>query len=145
MSWLPQTPTEPYWECPEAKFAHLVMATDDPRAWKALEQVAKRSDVGLPMEFLNPMDYTYVGDRHRRQRLEFLAAFLDDADVPDRKARPEMFSGPHTGFTFERVAVQDFAAMKIASLLDMPDRPDRDWTPRQWEKLRRPVKEALHR
>ena len=125
MSWLPQTPTEPYWECPEAKFAHLVMATDDPRAWKALEQVAKRSDVGLPMEFL--------------------AAFLDDADVPDRKARPEMFSGPHTGFTFERVAVQDFAAMKIASLLDMPDRPDRDWTPRQWEKLRRPVKEALHR
>ena len=116
-----------------------------PRGWQALEKVAKRSDVGLRMEFMNPMNYTYLGDRNRRQRLQFLAAFLDDPAVPDRSANPEKFSGPHAGFTFERLSVQDLAAMKIASLLQMPDRPDRDWTPQQWKMLRKKVKEALQR
>jgi hypothetical protein len=142
---LPKTPTEPYWKCPEAAFAHLVLATDDARAWKTLEKVAKRSDVGLRMEFMNPMDYSHLGDGHRQQRLEFLAAFLDDTEAPDLKAKPELFEGPHAGFAFARLTVQDLAAMKIASVLEMPDRPDRDWTPEQWEKLRTQVKQALRR
>jgi hypothetical protein len=142
---LPKTPTEPYWACPEAAFAHLVLATDDPRAWKMLEKVAKRSDVGLRMEFMNPMNYSYIGERQRQQRLEFLAAFLDDDEAPDVKANSKMFIGPHAGFTFERLTVRDLAAMTIASILEMPDKPDRDWTPQQWEKLRSQVKEKLHR
>jgi len=140
---LPKTPTEPYWKCPEAGFAHLVLATDDPRAWKMLEKVAKRSDVGLRMEFMNPMNYSYIEDRQRQQRLDFLAAFLDDAEAPDVKANPEMFSGPHAGFTFARLEVRDLAAMIIASILGMPDQPDRAWTPQQWEKLRAQVMQAL--
>jgi hypothetical protein len=140
---LPKTPTEAYWSCPEAAYAHLVLATDDPRAWELLEKVAKRSDVGLRMQFMNPMNYSYVGDRQRQQRLKFLAAFLDDAEAPDVKAKPEMFSGPHAGFTFRRLSVQDLAAMQIASILEMPDHPDRDWTPEQWEALRKKVKEAI--
>jgi hypothetical protein len=56
-----------------------------------------------------------------------------------------MFSGPHAGFTFVRLAVRDVAAMTIASILGMPDRPDRDWTPGQWEGLRARVKQALKR
>jgi hypothetical protein len=83
---LPKTPTEPYWKCPEAAYAHLVMATDDPKAWEMLEKVAKRSDAGLRMAFMNPMNYSYVEGRQREQRLRFLAAFLDDADAPDFKA-----------------------------------------------------------
>jgi hypothetical protein len=140
---LPKTPAESYWSCPEAAYAHLVLATDDPKAWELLEKVAKRSDVGLRMEFMNPMNYSYVGERQRQQRLKFLAAFLDDAESPDVKAKPEMFSGPHAGFTFARLSVQDLAAMKIASILEMPDQPDRNWTPEQWEKLREKVKQAL--
>ena len=139
----PKTPTEPYWGCPEAAFAHLVIGTDDARAWKMLEKVAKRSDVGLRMEFMNPMNYTYIGDRQRKQRLEFLATFLDDAEAPDVKANPKMFDGPHAGFTFERLEVRDLAAEKIASILGLPDRPDRNWTPEQWQKLRSKVKENL--
>src|SRR5262249_4030649 len=78
---LPKSPTEPYWRCPEAGFAHLVLSTDDPRAWTMLEKVAKRSDVGLRMEFLKPMNYRYAETRQRQQRLKFLAAFLDDAEA----------------------------------------------------------------
>ena len=100
-----------------------------PEPGKMLEKVAKRSDVGLRMEFMNPMNYSYVGDRQRKQRLKFLAAFLDDAEAPDCEANPKMFSGPHAGFTFTRLAVRDLAAMKIASILEMPDQPDRNWTP----------------
>jgi hypothetical protein len=139
---LPKTPTGPYWKCPEVTFAHLVKETDDPRPWKLLAKVAKRSDVGLRMEFLNLL---HNDDRQRRQRLEFLAAFLDDAEAPDVKANPEMFSGPHAGFTFRRLAVRDLAAMRIASFLELPDRPDRDWTPQQWEQLRKKVKGALNK
>jgi hypothetical protein len=140
---LPKTPAGPYWSCPEAAFAHLVLKTDDPRAWAKLEKVAGRCDVGLRMEFLNVMNYSHLGKRHRKQRLAFLAAFLDDAEAPDVASNPKMFDGPHAGFTFRRLAVRDLAAMQIASLLQMPDRPDRTWTPGQWKKLRHRVKESL--
>jgi len=142
---LPKTPTEPYWKCPEAAYANLVMDTDDPKAWNLLEKVAKRSDVGLRMQFLNSMTYTWIGDRQRKQRLDFLAAFVDDAAAPDFQANPKMFEGPHAGFMFTRLEVRDLAAMQIASILKMPDQPDKDWTPEQWEKLRKKVKEALKR
>jgi hypothetical protein len=122
---------------------HLVLATDDPRAWKLLEKVAKRSDVGLRMELLAHMNNGYAGDRQRQQRLDFLAAFLNDAEAPDVSSRPEMFSGPHAGFTFRRLGVRDLAALELALMLNMPDRPDRDWAPQQWEKLRNKVKDAL--
>jgi hypothetical protein len=142
---LPRTPTKPYWGCPEAGFAHLVKNTDDPRAWTVLEKVAKRSDVGLRMELMGPMDYRCGGDGHRQQRLEFLAAFLDDAEVRDVNSNPKMFDGPHAGFTFARLEVRDLAAMQIASIIEMPDQPDKNWTPEQREKLRKKVKEAVKR
>ena len=140
---LPPTPMEPYWKCPEAKYAHLVMATDDVRAWRTLEKVARRSDVALRMEFMNPMNYSYIGDRQRQLRLDFLASFLDDASAPDVEANPRMFDGPHAGFTFPRLEVRDLATIEIASIFDMPDRPDRTWTAEQWTKLRTQVKERL--
>jgi hypothetical protein len=140
---LPKTPTESYWSCPEAAYVHLVLATEDARAWMMLEKVAKRSDVGLRMEFLNHMHNGYAGDRVRQQRLDFLAAFLDDAEAPDLKANPKMFDGPHAGFTFRRLEARDLAAMTIASILGMPDAPDTNWTPEQWKNLRKQVQDKL--
>src|SRR6266849_228176 len=97
------------------------------------------------MEFMNTMNSSYIGERQRQQRLEFLAAFLDDDESPDVRANSKMFIGPHAGFSFRRLTVRDLAAMTIASILEMPDKPDRDWTPQQWEKLRSQVKENLRR
>jgi hypothetical protein len=142
---LPRTPKEPYWTCPEGNFAHVVLTTDDPQVWKTFETVAKRSDVGLRMQFMDPMDYTYVGDRQRAQRLAFLAAFLDDVEAPDIAADPKRFDGPHARFVFEHLEVRNLAAMKIASILDLSDKPNRDWTAKQWDDLRQRVKERLKR
>src|SRR5262249_1041942 len=89
---LPKTPTDPYCRCPEATVTQLVLATDDPGAWKMLAKVAKRSDVGLRMEIIQKLGYSDLGDRQRQQRLEFLASFLEDVEAPDVKANPEMFS-----------------------------------------------------
>ncbi len=139
----PPTPKEAYWRCAEAAYTHLVVATDDERAWRMLEKIAKRSDAGLRMEFMNRMHNGYAENRQRKQRLDFLAAFLDDAEAPDKSANPKMFEGPHAGFTFKRLEVRDLAADTIASILEMPDRPDRNWTPEQWKKLRDQVKERL--
>jgi hypothetical protein len=119
------------------------MATDDAGAWKTLRRVAKRSDVALRMEFLNHMKYSYIGARQRQQRLDFLAAFLDDAEAPDVTRNPKMFEGPHAGFRFRRLEVRDLAAMEIASILGMPDRPDMTWMPERWKKLRAQVKGRL--
>src|SRR5262249_16127665 len=137
---LPKKPKEPYRECPEAAYADLVLATEDARAWDMLEKVAKRSVVGLRMEFLSRMNYIDLGDQRCIERLKFLASFLGDTDIPDVAVDPEMFKGPHAGFTFRSLAVRDLAAMEIASILKMPDQPDSDWTAEQWEKLRARVK-----
>jgi len=139
---LPKTPTEPYWRCPEAGFAQLVALTDDARAWKMLEKVIRRSDVGLRMEFLNCLHTGYTGEVHKQQRLDLLAKFLNDNEAPDWTHRV-MFEGPHAGFRFKRLEVRDLAAMTIASILKMPDSPDENWTPEQWRKLRDQVKGRL--
>jgi hypothetical protein len=140
---LPRTPKEPYWLCPEAAFAHQVMDTDDPHAWDVLRRVARRSDVGLRMELLNPMDYTYIGERQRRQRLEFLAAFMDDATLRDKRSKPSMWSGPHAGFTFPRMEVRDLAAMKAGSILGVDGEPGAEWKSAQWSAYRDRVRKAL--
>jgi hypothetical protein len=140
---LPKTPTEPYWSCPEVGYAHVVMDTDDARAWMMLEKVAKRSDVALRMQFLSSMRQTKSAGRQRELRLNFLASFLEDAEARDVKSNPTMFEGPHAGFLFDRLAVRDLAAMEIAFILEMPDSPDKTWTPEQWKKLRDQAKARL--
>jgi hypothetical protein len=143
---LPKTPTHQYWGCPESGLAHLVMQTNDAKAWTKLEIVANRSDVGLRMEFLSTM-HRYNGeeldDQQRRLRLTFLAAFLKDSAAPNPVANPKMFEGPHASFPFKRLEVRNMAAMRIASILGFPEEPDDSWTPKQWENLRNKVKEGL--
>ena len=140
---LPGTPANPYSSCEQGYFAYLVATTtDDPKVWKMLEKVAKRSDVGLRMEFLSRMVYEGDGgDVRRQRRLDFLVAFLDDAEVPDLGANSKMFDG----FEFRRLEVRDLAAMRIAYILGMPDVTDWERTPEQWKKLRNQVGEKLRK
>jgi hypothetical protein len=142
---LPRTPTAPYWLCQEGHVTRVVMATDDPRAWQALVKYAKRADVGLRMELMHHMSYILLGDRHRKQRLEFLAAFLDDREVRDKATDRKMFDGPFAAFGFSRLAVQNLAAMELAGMLDVLDQSESDWTARQWQELREQVKQELRR
>jgi len=142
---LPRTPKEPYWSCREAALAQLVLLTDDSHAWEVFQQVAKRSDVGLRMELLNPMDCSYLGEQRRTPRLRFLLSFLDDATFRDTRVHPEKWVGPYAGFNFPRLEVRNLAAMKAASLLRMAEKPQVSWKGAQWAEFRTAVRQALAR
>ncbi len=148
----PKTPDKEYWSCPEVGVACLVGATDDPRAWQALLEAAKRCDVGMRMQFLNLMSNGHQSER-RKIRLEFLASFLDDSSIRDIQSNPEKYGGPYAGWEFDRLAVGNFAAMQMARILKLPIKFLRgrwaesyeDWSPEQWAKLRSQVREAPKR
>lgn len=140
---LPKDATGPYWTCPEAGFTHVVVEIEDIEVWRRYLQVAKRSSIGLRMEMMNPLNYSYIGKKNLNRRLAFLAAFLDDNGLRDMSGERGQFQGPCAGFTIPRLAVRDLAGMILASLLGMKETPDEFWTNAQWEELRHKVRARL--
>jgi hypothetical protein len=140
---IPAEATGPYWTCPEARFTHVIVEIEDDKVWQAYLRAAKRSSIGLRMEMMNPLDYDYMGNKNLARRLAFLAAFLEDKVERKRSGEKGKFQGPCAGFTIPRLAVRDFAALKLASLLGMKEEPDEFWTEDQWSELRQNVAEHL--
>jgi hypothetical protein len=138
------TPAEPYWLCSEAAFANLVASTETAAAWQALKRAAKRADPGLRVEILNVMSYAGEG-KQRKQRLDFLAAFLDDVTVRDVRSDPKRFTGPYAEDNFERLEIRNCAAIQIAWILEMDKKPQPSWDAEQWARFRDEVREALQR
>ncbi|QDU42363.1 hypothetical protein Mal52_08190 [Symmachiella dynata] len=142
---LPKDVNETYWTCEAAGYTHVVMQLQNDRIWKDYLEVAKHSAVGLRMEIMDPMNYSYIKDENRNRRLAFLASFLDDTEIRDPSIDAAKYEGPCAAFTFGKITVRDFAAMKIASVLDLEERPDEFWTQDQWSQLRQRVRTALNR
>lgn len=140
---LPKDVDEPYWTCGAASYTHVVMQLENDEIWKQYLAVAKRSAVGLRMEMMNPMNYTYIGSKNRERRLAFLSAFLDDATLRDKSVNASKYGGPCAAFTIPKIQVRDFAAMKIASILKLSERPTEFWTQEDWGRLREMVREKL--
>jgi hypothetical protein len=115
--------------------------------WRVFLRAAKRSRDGLRLEMMKPMNYgsPYTGPENRSRRLAFLAAFLDDETerVQPQDTEHSKFAGPCAAFTFPKIAVRDFAALQIAFILGLPDRPTELWTPSQWSELRTKVRSKL--
>jgi hypothetical protein len=140
---LPEDAKGSYWTCPEASFTHVVMQIEDDEIWRTYLRAAKRSSVGLRMEMMNPMNYAYIGAKNRERRLAFLAAFLEDEAVREMPKERGKFDGPCAGFTFPKIAVRDFAALQIATILRMAEFPDEFWSAAQWSKFREKVRTKL--
>jgi hypothetical protein len=132
-----------YWLCAEAAFSHVIMEIEDDAIWRDYLKVARRSSVGLRLEMMNPLDYAYIGNKNRSRRLAFLAAFLGDKVIRDVSVGPGRFEGPCAAFTIPRIAVRDFAAMEIASILKFKEEPDEFWDAKQWANLRLKVRRSL--
>lgn len=140
---LPKDVSKPYWTVEEANLTHVVMQLDDPKVWKAYLAKAKTCSVGLRMEFMNPMNYTYIGEKNQNLRLAFLAAFLNDTEVRTVKPNDPRWEGPHAGFTYDKLSVQNFVSEKIASILEIPGEPADHWTEKEWTPFRKSVVEAV--
>lgn len=134
---LPADVDEPYWTCQEANFTHVVMLCQAEEVWDVYEKVIKRSAVGLRMEMMNPMNYSYIGKQQLKQRVKLLSQFLVDDELRDTQKSPRKYGGPCAAFTIPKIEVRNFAAGKIDSLLSKKQaRPDEYWTKQQWAALR---------
>jgi hypothetical protein len=122
--------------------AALVTQTTDPRAWRALEKVAKRSGVALRVEYLYTASEVADAERDecRKERLAFLAAFLRDTTTRDIAHHVNWNSSFAAGRCFPYLEVRSFAAMCAASLLKLSVEPAPDWSDAQWDTLRRQIR-----
>ena len=113
--------------------------------WSEYLQCTQKAVVGLRMEIMNPFNYRNIGNKNENLRIAFLAAFLDDNAVRDVTVNKERFEGPHAAFTIDKIEVRNFAAMQIASILnvDFQDGPNEFWTVEQWAALRMKVKRII--
>jgi hypothetical protein len=139
---LPLAVSGPLWTAPEARTTHLVLRSESPAVWAALLAAAQRAEAGLRMELMNSL-HRIPEAAGRRRVLSFLAAFLHDETVRTMHRGRLMDQGPCAGFTFDTIRVQDFAAMKLAGILKLPEKPEKTWTAAQWEALREKVRAAL--
>jgi hypothetical protein len=142
---LPVTPKDAYWKCPEGSFANLAMETADPAVWRGLVRAAKRADVGLRMQLLNPMNYSYIGERQRAQRLQFLLQWLGDDTVREAKREDPQWQGPVAAFTIAKITVRDFAALQLASILGLPRHDATAWSAAQRAEVRAAAESALQK
>jgi hypothetical protein len=140
---LPETPAGSYGDCSEKAFVPVVCAVEDERAWQALERAARRADPALRMELLGNVEYPRPKAVQLGRRLAFLARFLDDDELRDARANPDMYRGRHAGFGFEQLEVRNFAALKIAELLELRVEMTPQASATQWAKFRERMRDAV--
>jgi hypothetical protein len=132
---LPITPNVRYHRCVEKDFVNLACETDDSRVVRALDSAVKRADPGLRLEMLNCRPRSSLPATERRL-LRLLVAFLDDATVRDTKVNSEKYENVSAGFWFQQLEVRNFAALRIAGILEKKERPQFEWSAEQWSKFR---------
>lgn len=140
-----RSPKKSVWTSDEATLSHLVIGSDSPAVWEAFSVAAKKAHVSLRLEWMNPMDYTNYEGTHRKERLQFLAQFLEDNTQRTIQESDKLYDGPCAAFTFPKITVRDFAAMTIARILKLPEEPKPEWSLEQWAGFREKVVGELHR
>jgi hypothetical protein len=114
--------------------AHLVLRTTDAELWAALLKLLRCMDPGYRLDFMDEMQSDDEPEVAAKQKLEFLAHFLEDAE-----------RGRSHWRGYGALAVRNNAARVIASILKIQADPQPDWTDSQWADLRAKVKAALER
>lgn len=140
---LPKDLKRPYWTAPEPRLTYIVCSLENPSIWKAYLTKVKASAIGLRLEMLHPMGQVRTNEKVKHLRLAFLSNFLADTEIRKVKHGDPRWEGPHAGFTYDKLSVQNLAAEKIASILEIPGEPADYWTKKQWTPYRKKVEAAL--
>jgi hypothetical protein len=151
LSHLPATPPGPYSECEAAGLARIVQALDDPRSWNALEQLARRSDVGQRLEIVAHIGDVSAGEARKRHQVEFLEKFVQDHGVRiashpgQTRSHPEdrKYEGSYADADIDPITVQDAALRPISYLIGTKEHPDATWKKEDWDQWRQTVLQAL--
>jgi hypothetical protein len=138
---IPKTPSVAYWMTQTGKVTQIASCTKDERVWQVLEETAKRVDIGQRMEILDHVHLSREAKDNLRA-IRLLKSFLNDTEVRDLRSSA-LFDGPSAAFLFERIAVRNFAAQRLANALGLELDPDPAWKEADWQKLRERVSAAL--
>jgi hypothetical protein len=122
--------------------AELVGERADPREWQALARAVRRADVGSRLELLKVIAEE-PSHENRAVRLKFLAEYLTDDAVRDKRADPKRFDYFAAGRDFERLEVRDYVATRLVELLKLDLEPRPNWKPAQWARFREEVRVAV--
>lgn len=139
---LPNSPKVAYWLTETGRIAALACLTNDEQVWTAMARNAKRVDLGQRLELMEGVGRS---KKLNEQAIRFFTLFLADTTVRERveALKESLFSGPCAGFMFQKLAVRDFAALKLALQLNLPDDSQPSWSEEQWSVFRAEVEQAL--
>jgi hypothetical protein len=156
---LPPDVDSPYWICPEAALAQVVMELEDNEVWREFWRAAQRSSVGLRLQMIGSAYCCGTNEKNRGRRIAFLASFLNDDTLrtiplfPDNETAARQvrsgrrvqskYDGPCAAFTFKKIEVRDFVAMELGHQLGVKGEPKDSWTADQWRAFRDQVQERL--
>lgn len=138
---LPQDSRGPFRTSAISSVSHVVLTVDDDEIWQTFFDKSHKAAVEQRLEWMNPFSDTYIGNRLKSRRLAFLAGFLEDTALRDESVEASEFTAPCEASSFPKITVRDFAAMQIASILEIErhDRPDATWSADRWRRLREKV------
>lgn len=140
---MPRIPDTDYWSSGANPLSQLVVHAHDESTWQLLEEVAKKTSIGMRMELIGGQIVARSLTRPQKdRRLRFLAAFLDDEATRDRE-KDSSFQGPCAGFKFRVLSVRNLAAMHLGMALGLDERPATSWTEARWVAFRARVDAAL--
>jgi hypothetical protein len=121
-----------------ADLRNVVMDLEDDDVWREFERAAHRASAGPRLEMIGSGCSCGIPSKNRGRAIAFFASFLDDAAL-----RPAD-SGKSAGLcAFKQIEVRNVAAMQLADLFGLDDKPQESWTADQWQALRRKVRERL--
>lgn len=133
-----------YWLYPMGKVGSLVEECEDLRVWRAMEKAGRRLCVGMRMEMLE-----YFGEAsevpQQRERLGFLAAFLDDGTVRDLSSGRKFDPPTGAASDYPKIEVRNYAAVLLARLLGMSIDVKTARPPEEWAAIRTRVRTAVDR
>jgi hypothetical protein len=139
---LPASPQGMYRSCREASFGLLVRRSADARVWKALASAARRADAGLRLELIAMVSWEGTEGAIRKEQLAFLSGFLSDETIRVVVDSPAKLDNC-TASRFPRIEVRNYAGMRLATILDIEEVPEPEWTSEKWETFRDRVKKLI--
>jgi hypothetical protein len=127
----------------DLRVGQVILCLEVDKVWREYLRIAKLSNVGVKLEIIASMGSGFHSKKNLGRRLAVLSAFLQDSEVRDSAFDPMRFDRWCAAYEFPRIAVQDYAAMEIASILNLPDVPKSTWGNAEWSKLREKVRTKL--
>ncbi len=119
--------------------AGLARNADDAQVWQLLEKVTKRAPVEHRGRFLNDFCCSYF-DKSVKLQIRFLLQFLDDDSLWEQRLPRPPFEENAQFISMTKVEIRNLAAVKLASLWELPEKEEEPTSPEEWKKLRDKVR-----